>query len=337
MPTGERVGYNRTVKRTLVLVLAAALSACSSGDKVSANSEKAASQPAPAQTQSKTLAQPAFDGQAALQYTKQVVDFGPRVVASAGYHKTQEFLRAQLKGDNLEEDTWTQKTPVGSKRMTNFIAKFAGEKPGIIVVAGHYDTKPIPGFLGANDGGSSTGLPLELAKELHQQANGGKLPGYSVWVVWLDGEESIQVSNDMDDSNSTFGSQHLARKWKQDGTLKNVKAFILVDMTGDADLNILRDTNSTPWLLDVIGESAARLGEQSHFFATSTAMTDDHLPFSKQGVPVADLIDFDYGPNNSYWHSPQDTMDKLSANSFRIVGSVILETIRMLGNPTQQT
>ena len=319
---------NVIAKLTLVL-LACTLAACSRNQSVSAESA-----PKPADSAQSTSA-PAthFNGQAALQFTKQVVDFGPRVVGSPGYLKTQAFLREQLKGDNLEEDTWTQKTPVGSKRMTNFIAKFPGVKPGTIVVAGHYDTKPIKGFLGANDGGSSTGLPLELAKELHAQLNGGKLPGYSVWVVWLDGEESIQQSNEMDYKNSTFGSQQLARKWQQDGTLKDVKAFILLDMVGDADLNLLRDTNSTPWLLDVVGEAAARLGYQSHFFGTSTAMTDDHLPFSEKGVPVVDLIDFDYGPNNSYWHTPQDTMDKLSAQSFTVVGDVVLETIRTLSNP----
>ena len=323
------------IAKVSILVLALALTACSRSQNVSAESAPASK---PAADNARAASAPAvhFNGPAALQYTKEVVAFGPRVVGSPGYLKTQAYLRSQLKGDNVEEDSWTQKTPVGSKRMTNFIAKFPGSKPGIIVVAGHYDTKPIPGFVGATDGGSSTGLPLELAQDLHAQAHGGKLPGYSVWVVWLDGEESIQVSNDMDNSNSTFGSQHLALKWKKDGTLKDVKAFILVDMTGDADLNILRDTNSTPWLMDVIGEAAAKLGYQSHFFATSTAMTDDHLPFSQKGVPVADLIDFDYGPNNSYWHSPQDTMDKLGAQSFTIVGDVILETIRVLSNPPSQ-
>lgn len=317
-----------------LVVLVCTLTACSHNQNVSAESAPAPQPAATSQTPSQLAAH--FDGQAALQYTKAVVDFGSRVVSSPGYLKTQAYLRDQLKGDNLEEDTWTQKTPVGSKKMTNFIAKFAGSKPGIIVIAGHYDTKPIPGFVGANDGGSSTGLPLELAKELHAQSNGGKLPGYSVWVVWLDGEESIQVSNNMDNSNSTFGSQQLALKWKKDGTLKDIKAFLLVDMIGDADLNILRDTNSTPWLVDVIGEAAAQLGYQSHFFGSTTAMTDDHLPFSEKGVPVADLIDFDYGPNNSYWHTPQDTMDKLGAQSFTIVGDVILETIRTLSNPPSQ-
>ena len=319
-------------RKICLLVLVLALAACSRNENVSANGgeSKHPSTP-PAQTSPSDTAK--FDGQAAFDLTKEIVDFGPRVVGSPGYLKTQEYLRSQLKGDTVEEDTWTQKTPVGQKRMTNFVAKYPGTKPGIIVVAGHYDTKPIKGFLGANDGGSSTGLPLELAKELRKQMNGGKLPGYSVWIAWLDGEESIQESNDMDLTNSTFGSQHLAAKWNKDGTAKNIKAFILVDMVGDADLDVLRDTNSTPWLSDIIYNAATRLGVQSHFYATSTAMTDDHNPFANVGVPVVDIIDFNYGPDNGYWHKASDTMDKLSPQSFQIVGSVVLEAIRTLGNP----
>jgi glutaminyl-peptide cyclotransferase len=324
------------VNRKLALVLLVlSLAACSRNENVSANSAPQHPPTPPAQTSPAEAVQ--FDGQAAFNYTKEIVGFGQRVVGTAGYQKTQQFLREQLKGDNLEEDGFNQKTPVGLKRMTNFIAKYPGTKPGIIVVAGHYDTKPIKSFLGANDGGSSTGLPLELAKELHKQINGGKLPGYSVWVVWIDGEESIQESNDMDLSNSTFGSQHLAAKWNKDGTAKQIRAFILVDMIGDADLDVLRDTNSTPWLSDVIYNAATRLGVQNHFYAQSSAMTDDHNPFANVGVPVVDIIDFDYGPNNAYWHHPSDTMDKLSPQSFQIVGSVVLEAIRQFSSPATGT
>jgi len=132
----------------------------------------------------------------------------------------------------------------------------------------------------------------------------------------------------MDDS--LYGITHLAEKWQADGTLKKVKAFVLADMIGDADLNIERDTNSTPWLQDVVYEAAKRLGYQSHFFAERREISDDHLPFVKRGVPSADLIDFTYGYNTVYWHSPQDTVDKLSPRSLHIVGSVVLETMRIL-------
>ncbi len=267
-----------------------------------------------------------FNGQRALQLTGEVVAFGPRPVGSPAHQKLESYLRTKLRGDNLEEDSFTASTPSGPRPMRNFIAKFPGAKAGIIVVAGHYDTKPLKNFVGANDAGSSTGLLLELANELR----GRKNDGYSVWLVWLDGEESIQESNDMDFTNSMYGSQHLAQKWQLDGTVKKVKAFLLVDMIGDADLNIERDTNSTAWLEDIVLQAGRRLGYQSHFFRRSLAIEDDHIPFAKAGVPVADLIDIDYGYNNVFWHTPEDTMDKLSASSLEIVGSVVLETIRLL-------
>ncbi len=275
--------------------------------------------------------QPAhFNGQRAMQFVREVVAFGPRPVGSPGHRKLEDYLRAKLRGDNLEEDSFTAATPQGNLPMRNFIAKFPGTREGVIVVAGHYDTKPLPNFVGANDGGSSTGLPLELANELAAEMKNGKRTGYSVWVVWLDGEESIQQSNQMDFSNSMYGSQHLAAKWQKEGTGKNIKAFLLVDMIGDADLNVDRDENSTPWLEDLVLQAARRLGYQSHFFGRSVGMEDDHTPFAKIGIPVADLIDFDYGYNNVFWHTPEDTLDKLSPNSLEIVGSVVLESIRLL-------
>lgn len=269
---------------------------------------------------------PQFDGQRALDYAREVVALGPRWVGSPGHARVEAYLRSQLKGDNVEEDAFTASTPVGPLRMTNFIAKFPGAKDGIIVICGHYDTLyGRKDFVGANDGGSSTGLPLELARELR----GKKNDGYSVWVVFLDGEEAVRQWSATD---SVYGSRHLAARWAKAGITPKIKALLLVDMVGDADLNIERDTNSTPWLEDVVGSAAARLGYQSHFFARTMPMEDDHVPFSREGVPVADLIDFSYGPDNAYWHTSQDTMDKLSAQSLQMAGSVVVETIRTLGH-----
>jgi Zn-dependent M28 family amino/carboxypeptidase len=153
------------------------------------------------------------------------------------------------------------------------------------------------------------------------------MEGYSVWLAWLDGEEAT-VS--WSGSDSLYGSRHLAQLWQQDGTLKRIKAFLLLDMVGDADLNIDRDANSTIWLEQLVYNSATRLGYQSHFFARQIAVEDDHLPFAKLGVPVADLIDFDYGYNNVFHHTPEDTLDKLSPSSLGIVGDVVLETVRAI-------
>ena len=297
-----------------------AFSACNrNSSSVAASSAQPSAASAPA-----GASLPHADGQRALQYTREVVAFGPRYIGSPGHAQTEAYLRKELKGDNLQEDSFTPSTPAGSLRMTNFIAKFPGKKDGLIVVAGHYDTLyRRKDFVGANDGGSSTGLLLELARQLR----GRQLDGYSVWLVWFDGEEAIKQWSKTD---SVYGSRHLAAKWAKDGTLKKIQAFLLLDMIGDADLNIERDANSTPWLLDVVYKAATDLGYQSHFFARPNDLEDDHLPFARAGVSVADLIDFDYGPNNSYWHTSQDTLDKLSPQSLEIVGSAVLETIRLL-------
>jgi glutaminyl-peptide cyclotransferase len=273
---------------------------------------------------------PTVDGERAMQYVKEIVKFGPRPLASANHKKVEDFLDAHLKGDDVEDDMFTADTPAGKFPVHNIVAKYPGKKEGIIVVASHYDTNyPLrdTSYIGANDGASSSALLLELANQLRGKPN----DGYSVWLVWDDAEEAMKPETEMpfmDDS--LYGIAHLADKWQADGTLKKIKAFLLADMIGDADLNIDRDSNSTPWLEQVVYESATRLGYQSHFFGRNNQVSDDHIPFMKRGVACADLIDFDYGYNNVFWHTPQDTVDKLSADSLKIVGSVILETISIV-------
>ena len=279
---------------------------------------------------------PAFDRDRAMQYVKDIVKFGPRPVGSANHKKIEEYFASRLKGDQVEDDIFTADTPEGKFSVHNIIAKYPGTKDGIIVVASHYDTNyPLrnTSYVGANDGGSSSALLLELANQLR----GKPRDGYSVWLVWDDAEEAMKpdgsggLPEEMPfKDDSLYGITHVAEKWQGDGTLKKVKAFLLADMIGDADLDIDRDLNSTPWLEDVVGEAAKRLGYQSHFFARTNQVGDDHLPFMKRGVPSADLIDFTYGYNNVFWHTPQDTVDKLSPKSLEIVGSVMLETVRIL-------
>ncbi|MGB8769336.1 MAG: M28 family peptidase [Candidatus Korobacteraceae bacterium] len=265
-----------------------------------------------------------INGNHVMQYVKEVVAFGPRPVGSPGHAKLEQYILSKLKGVDVEQDKFTAQTPVGKFQMNNIIAKFPGKKDGIIVVAGHYDTVyHLKDFVGANDGGSSTALLLALA----DQFRGKTLDGYSVWLVWTDGEEAFVKWTDTD---SVYGSRHLAQKWQQDGTAKKVKAFILVDMIGDADLDIQQETNSTPWLSDLVYQAATNLGYQSHFYQFKAAIEDDHLPFLKLGVPCVDIIDLDYGYHNVFWHTPQDTVDKLSPQSLAISGDVVLETIRLL-------
>ncbi len=279
---------------------------------------------------------PAFDGERAMQYVKDIVKFGPRPLGSANHKKVEEYIDSHLKGDQVEDDIFNAETPVGKFPVHNIIAKYPGTKDGIIVVASHYDTNywlRNTSFVGANDGASSSGLLLELANQLRGKAR----DGYSVWLVWDDAEEAMKSDGsgglpaDMPfDQDSLYGITHVAEKWQSDGTLKKIKAFLLADMVGDADLSVERDSNSTPWMENVVYEAATRVGYQSHFFTRNNTVGDDHVPFVKRGVPSADLIDFQYGYNNVFWHTPQDTVDKLSPKSLEIVGSVILETARLL-------
>jgi glutaminyl-peptide cyclotransferase len=320
-----------------VVLLAAALTAFACDHDKDAAQEKAPPAAALPGTSAPALnlppdsgSPPTFDATRAMQYVKDIVKFGPRPLGSANHKKVEQYLAARLKGDEVEDDTFTADTPEGKFPVHNLIAKYPGKKDGIIVIASHYDTNyPLRNtpYVGANDGASSSALLLELANQLR----GKPREGYSIWLVWDDAEEAMKPESEMAFAdNSLYGITHLAEKWQADGTLKKIKAFLLADMIGDADLNIDRDSNSTPWLENIVYEGATRLGYQSHFFARDNQVTDDHIPFMKRGVACADLIDFSYGYNNVFWHTPQDTVDKLSPKSLQIVGSVILEAVRIL-------
>jgi hypothetical protein len=279
------------------------------------------------------LAQQHFDGEKALEYAREFVAIGPRWPTGTGHVKAEAFLRShfQRAHDQLEEDTFTADTPIGPVPMRNFIVRFPGKKNGVIVLGSHYETnyplRNIP-FVGANDGAATTGLLMAIGDRLHADTAGGKkLDGYSVWLVFFDGEEAI---NRWSRSDSTYGSRHLAAKWGRDGTLGQIKAFMLADMIGDKDLDIQRESNSTGWLVLLVGQAARKFGDDRYFFHQEMAVEDDHLPFVERGVPSIDVIDLDYGPGNSYHHTAQDTLDKISAKSLTIDGDVFLETIRLI-------
>jgi glutaminyl-peptide cyclotransferase len=271
-------------------------------------------------------APPAIDSARTMRYVKEIVAFGPRPLGSTNHKKVEDYILGHLKGDEVVSDTFTAETVEGKFPVRNIIAKFPGTKDGIIVIASHYDTNyPLRGvnYVGANDGASTSALLLEFANQLR----GKTLDGYSVWLLWTDAEEAMK---EWSDSDSLYGTRHLAAEWQQDGTAKKIKAFLLIDMIGDADLDIDRDANSAPWLEDVVYEAATRLGYQSHFFVRNNAISDDHLPFMKIGIPAADIIDINYGYNDVFHHTPQDTVDKLSDKSLEISGTVVLETVRIL-------
>jgi Zn-dependent M28 family amino/carboxypeptidase len=272
-----------------------------------------------------------FDGAKAYEYAREFAAIGPRWPTGPGHLKAEEFLRNHFLHDQREEDTFTADTPIGPVPLRNFIVRFPGAKPGVIVLGTHNETNyPLRNiyFVGANDGAATTGLLMAIADRLREAtAHGKKLDGYSVWLVFFDGEEAIQSWSD---SDSTYGSRHLAARWGRDGTLGKIKAFMLADMIGDKDLDIQRETNSTPWLIGLVGQAAHKFGYDRYFFQKDMAVEDDHLPFVQRGVPSIDVIDLDYGPNNSYHHTAQDTMDKVSAHSLTIDGDVFMETVRLI-------
>lgn len=271
-------------------------------------------------------AQAHFNGAKAYDYAKSFAALGPRWPTGPGHVQAEAFIRRQFKQDQLEEDTFIANTPIGPVTMRNFIVRFPGKKDGVIVLGTHYETNyPLRNisFVGANDGAATTGLLMAIADQLR----GKKLDGYSVWLVFFDGEEAIEHWSA---SDSTYGSRHLAAKWGGDGTLGKIKAFMLADMIGDKDLDIQRESNSTSWLVDLVRKAAKKYGDERYFFQTDEPVEDDHLPFVKRGVPSIDVIDLDYGPNNSYHHTAQDTMDKVSARSLAIDGDVFMETIRLI-------
>jgi glutaminyl-peptide cyclotransferase len=267
-----------------------------------------------------------FSGAAALEFTRKAQSFGPRPAGSSANQKLQSYIESQLKplGCQLSFDAFTAQTPVGPVPMRNIIARFGGNSGQALVITGHFDTKPMPGrvFLGANDGGSSTGFLLELARVVSSMTRRD-----DILLVWLDGEEAF---GEWSDTNGTFGSRHLAEKWAHEGMLSRIKALINVDMIGDKDLDILQETNSSPGLRRLVWQTAADLGYGKYFLDTAAAIEDDHLPFLRKSVNALDLIDFNYGPDNAYWHNEKDTMDKLGAHSLEVVGNVLAAVLRKL-------
>ena len=264
-----------------------------------------------------------FDGKRAFAHVVKQVGFGPRPSGSAAIGELQEYIQSELTsyGCKVETDSFSADTPVGRLPMKNIVGKIPGEKPGIIMLATHYDTKRLENFVGANDGGSSTAVMLELARLLCP-----KHGAYQVWITFLDGEEAVKEWSDRD---SRYGSRQMAAKLAVSGEIPKIRAFLLADIVGNHPLRFMREGNSTPTLTDLVWKTAANLGYSSVFVNDSTPIEDDHLSFRKRGVPVVDVIDL-IEIQRTYWHTPQDTLDKVSATSLATTGHVFLESVKQL-------
>jgi glutaminyl-peptide cyclotransferase len=269
---------------------------------------------------------PTFNGSAAYQFTEKATGFGERPSGSDAIVKLRSWILSDVKplGGQIESDTFSGHTPAGALPMENIILKFPGTSGKVVVIAGHYDTKRIPlvHFIGANDAGSSTGFLIEFARAAARMHHPD-----DIYIVFFDGEEAV---GEWTDTNSRYGSRHLVEKWSADGTLSRIKALINVDMIGDKELDVLNDQNSSQSLRDMVFKVAAKLGDAKYFHKEPNGIDDDHMPFVNAGVNAIDLIDFSYGPNNSYWHTDKDTMDKLSPHSLQVVGDVVLGVVSEL-------
>jgi Zn-dependent M28 family amino/carboxypeptidase len=277
----------------------------------------------------------AVSGQEILRLTQEYVNVAPkRYVGSPGHAAAEAFIKAHFKPEvakgDFVDDRFTARTPIGPLTMHNLIVKFPGKKDGIIVLASHYETnywlKDIR-FVGANDGACTTALLIALG----QYYRAHPPQGYSVWLLFTDGEESI--NKDWTNEDSLYGTRHIAAKWSADGTIGHIKAFVLADMIGWKNLNIDKESNSTPWLLDLLAKAGRETGHSKYLFRDSQAIDDDHLPFVQRGVPSLDVIDYEYGTAanpEAFHHTDQDTMDKLSATSLQVSADLFVELVKLI-------
>ncbi len=276
----------------------------------------------------------AFDGRRSLKDAADLVALGPRPSGSDAARRAQNLIIQRLKSAGLvvRQDAFTASTPAGDLPMRNLIGVLPGKRPGVIVIGAHYDTKRLKGqsFVGANDGGAGTAAVLELARVISAR---GK-PRYTYWFVLFDGEESI---GEWSEEDSLHGSRHLVEMLRAQKILGNVRAMILLDLIGDTDLTILKESNSYGAYRDLFWVSAQRLGYGDQFLPDFATVADDHLPFVRAGVRAVNLIDFMYGDRRvpgKYWHTPADTMDKISPKSLQITGDVVLATLPEIENLT---
>jgi len=315
---------------TLLLLAAALNLACANNSSSSAS--KAEGTPSATATASPDKPKTTeFDAERAFAHVKAQVGFGPHPAGSPAIEKTRDYLVRELKSYGLKTtlDEFTPNTPRGKVKMKNVIAELPGETPDLIIISSHYDTKPYKEFtfVGANDGGSSTGALLEIARVMAGEKQKRR---FTYQFVFFDGEEAFcaEWGECLNGQDHTYGSRHMVERLREEKQLSRVKAMILLDMIGDKDLTIPREQTSSGWLVQAIWGTAEELGYVKQFPRRPfTIGDDDHLPFLQAGIPAVDIIDFEYGEgpeDNRYWHTKDDTLDKLSPQSLKIVGDVLL-------------
>jgi glutaminyl-peptide cyclotransferase len=272
----------------------------------------------------------AFNGERAMEHVKKQVDFGPRPPGSPELAKTREYISSQLKsfGLKVSTDAFHASTPIGEKEMFNITAEVPGESKDVIIISSHYDSKYFKDmrFVGANDPGASVATLLELARVL---GTNGQKPKLTYWLAFFDGEESFCETWDECGKpgapDNTYGSRRYVSQLQSMNAISSVKAMILLDMMGSKDLELGRDSMSTRWLLDILWQTAADLGHGKVFVPREEGVGgDDHEPFLKAGIDSVDIIQLS---TYRQWHTPEDSLDKISAKSMKIVGDVVLASL----------
>lgn len=321
------------VLSALMLCCALLALGCKSGDTTAPPSPQppfmstvAGNAPSPADEAPPPDRTDGFDGKRAYDQVAKQVSFGPRPAGSPALTKLQAYLENELKsyGCNVETDSFSADTPAGRLPMKNILVKIPGEKSGIILLGTHYDTKRLDDFVGADDSGSSTGVMLEIARVLCARKQPEK---YAVWIAFFDGEEAVNPQ--WVDPDNRYGSRQMAAQFAASGDLKKIRVLLLADIVGSKKLELKREENSTKSDADLVWKTGQRLGYKDVFVEDQvSAIADDHLSFRSRGVPAVDLIDMN--TTTGYWHTPQDTLDKISPKSLSIVGHTLLETIKEL-------
>ena len=259
-----------------------------------------------------------FSGEKALAHVQRLVDFGPRPPGSEAIEKARDYIENQLRlsGWQVTRQVFMDDTPRGKVRFVNLIARFPAKESAApsFLLCSHYDTKIFDSFrfVGANDGGSSAGLLLELSRVLGQQPN----LATKIELVFFDGEETYEQFSERD---GLYGSRYFSRQLGSSGA-KQFRGGILFDMVGDRSLTITFPPDSPAEMARDIFASAEALKLRGHFTYLDRELIDDHAPLNAIGIPVIDVIDFDF----SWWHTAEDTMDKLSSQSLHVLGSVAL-------------
>ena len=275
----------------------------------------------------KDIDPPAIDGELAMRYAQGNFELGPRAFRTEGAKRSAEWIAAQAEQiPGLEKAGGRVRIPAPVRGEYNVEIAFPGKSDDFIVVGAHHDTKvlfSVPDFAGANDGASGVGALLAMAAAVADYAQKQPLP-CGIRFAFFDGEEALYEYTETD---GLVGSRAYVDMLKKDDSGIRCRAMILLDMIGDRDLHIDLAGNSTPALADVVMSEAAAAGYADKFSRGTTAILDDHYPFLQAGKKAVDLIDFDYGPDNRYWHTGADTMDKVSAESIKTAADVALRTV----------